>query len=52
MASTHRESALPTQVEKEKTLAVVNMRHVLHLITTMIMLWGASTLTSLEFLYG
>jgi len=52
MTSTLRESALHTQVEKERILAAVSMHHVLYLTTTIIMLWGASTLTSLEFLYG
>ena len=41
-----------TQVEKEKTLTAVDMRRVHYLIITMTMLWGALSLTSLEFLYG
>jgi len=53
MASPHRDVriACTTLVEKEKTLTAVDMRHVYYLITTMAMLWGAASLTSLEFLY-
>ena len=54
MASAHRDVSITytTQVEKEKTLTAIDMRHVHYLITTLTMLWAASSLTSLEFLYG
>ena len=50
MAFRNRDSALPTQAEKGKTMPAVNMRHIFYLTTTMIMLWGASILTSLQFI--
>jgi len=54
MASAHRDVSITctTQVEKGKTLTAVDMGHVYYLITTMTMLWGASSLTSPGFLYG
>ncbi len=48
--SIHQKSTLPVHVKQEKTIATVNKRYMLYLVTTMIMLWGAATLSSLEFL--
>ena len=48
--SRYQKLTLPVHVKQEKTIATVNKRYMFYLVTTMIMLMGAATLTSLGFL--